>query len=147
LTDPHASVFLMHTRLEIPDPTLRGKLRLFALLAPHLKRGGRNNSAAWCTMAGRKLMHAHRQDMYLVFGCDPDFARRSVGYVGMSDGWQDLMDNFKMHWEFETAEAGNIALTGEIDLRHPLEFTVGVSFGRSQQSANGEASASAGRAL
>jgi glucoamylase len=135
LTDPHASVFLMHTRLEILDPTLRGKLRLFALLAPHLKRGGRNNSAAWCTMAGRKLIHAHRQDMHLVFGCDPDFARRSVGYVGMSDGWQDLMDNFTMDWEFDTAEAGNIALIGEIDWRHTLEFTVGVSFGRSQQSA------------
>ncbi len=35
------------------------------------------------------------------FGCTPDFTRRSVGYVGFSDGWQDLMDNFKMDWEFE----------------------------------------------
>ena len=32
------------------------------------------------------------------------FSRRSVGYVGASDGWQDLMDNFKMDWEFCAAE-------------------------------------------
>ena len=26
------------------------------------------------------------------FGCTPDFTRRSVGYVGFSDRWQDLME-------------------------------------------------------
>ena len=52
----------------------------------------------------------------MVFGGEPDFTRRSVGYVGHSDGWQDLMDNFKMDWEFEQAQDGNIALTAEIDL-------------------------------
>ena len=57
------------------------------------------------------------------FGCTPDFTKRSVGYVGFSDGWQDLMDNFKMDWEFEQATDGNIALTGEIDLSHGMEFT------------------------
>ena len=33
VVDPHSSVLLMHTRLEVLDPTLRGKLRLYALLA------------------------------------------------------------------------------------------------------------------
>src|SRR5271163_4443244 len=33
LTDPHRSVLLMHTELEIVDESLRGKLRLYALLA------------------------------------------------------------------------------------------------------------------
>src|ERR1700731_3056919 len=39
LADPHSSVLLVRTRLEIADESLRGKLRLFALLSPHL--GGR----------------------------------------------------------------------------------------------------------
>jgi glucoamylase len=39
LADPHSSVMLVHTRLEIADESLRGKMRLFALLSPHL--GGR----------------------------------------------------------------------------------------------------------
>src|SRR6202035_3494014 len=36
VADPHSPVLLMHTRLEVLDPKLRCKLRLYALLAPHL---------------------------------------------------------------------------------------------------------------
>jgi glucoamylase len=134
--EPHSSVLLIHTRLEILDPQLHGKLRLYALLAPHLKGTGKNNSARWHDAGGRKLFLASREDVHLVFGGAPDFTRRSVGYAGFSDGWQDLMHNFKMDWEFEQARDGNIALTGEIDLSHGLEFIVAVSFGNSAQSAS-----------
>src|ERR1051325_3455275 len=34
ITDPHSSVVLISTRVEIADETLRNKLQLFALLAP-----------------------------------------------------------------------------------------------------------------
>ena len=136
VVDPHSSVLLMHTRLQILDPSLRGKLRLYALLAPHIKGTGRNNSARWCGLDGRKLFEARREDIDMAFGCTPDFIRRSVGYVGFSDGWRDLMDNFKMDWEFEEAEDGNIALTGEIDLSRGQEFTLGVGFGRTRHSAS-----------
>jgi glucoamylase len=134
--EPHSSVLLIGTRLEILDPKLRGKLRLYALLAPHLKGTGQNNSARWRDAGGRKFIHAERKDVHLVLGCAPDFTRRSVGYSGHSDGWQDLMDNFKMDWTYEQAEEGNVALTGEIDLSHGLEFTVAVAFGHSAQSAS-----------
>ena len=136
VVDPHSPVLLMHTRLEILDPKLRGKLRLYALLAPHLKGTGKNNSARWCGLDGRKLFDAQREDIDLSFGCAPDFTKRSVGYVGFSDGWQDLMDNFKMDWEFTEARDGNIALTGEIDLSDAMEFTLGVGFGRTPHSAS-----------
>ena len=112
LTDPHRSVLLVHTKVEVLDESLRGKLRLYALLAPQ----GAGNSA-WCSEIGAiALMHAQRGDVHLVMGSVPGFTRRSVGYVGASDGWQDLVGNFKMDWEFRTAERGNIALTGEIEL-------------------------------
>lgn len=136
VVDPHSSVLLMRTRLEILDPTLRGKLRLYALLAPHMKGTGKNNSAWWYESHGRKLFIVQREDIHMSFGCAPDFTRRSVGYVGFSDGWQDLMDDFKMDWEFEQAEDGNLALTGEIDLSDGMEFTLGVSFGRTRHSAS-----------
>jgi hypothetical protein len=68
------------------------------------------NSAWLCGLDGRKLIEARREDVDMSFGCTPDFTRRSVGYVGFSDGWQDLMDNFKMDWDFEQAVDGNIAL-------------------------------------
>src|SRR5690348_14233318 len=135
LTDPHRSVLLVHTRVEFYDESLRGKLRLYALLAPHIAGCGAGNSA-WCTeIGGNKLIHAQRKDVHLVFACDTGFARRSVGYVGFSDGWQDLMRHLKMEWEFRTAQSGNIALTGEIEIPHSGEFTMAVAFGRSYQSA------------
>jgi glucoamylase len=134
VVDPHSSVLLMHTRLEILNEKLRGKLRLYALLAPHMKGTGKNNSAWLCGVGGRKLIEAQREDIDMSFGCTPDFTRRSVGYVGFSDGWQDLQ-NFKMDWEFDEAVDGNIALTGEIDLSDGMEFTLGVGFGRTPHSA------------
>src|SRR5260370_2999848 len=67
--------------------------------------------------------------------CSTGFSRRSVGYVGFSDGWQDLMHNFKMDWEFQEAIDGNIAASGEVNLVDDGEFTIAVAFGRSYQSA------------
>src|SRR6266513_2728266 len=135
LTDPHLSVLLVHTRLEVFDESLRGKLRLYALLAPHLAGFGAGNSA-WCSELGdNELLRAQREDVHLVMACNTGFCRRSVGYVGFSDGWQDLMQNFKMDWEFAAATDGNIALTGEIDLPDSGEFTIAVAFGRSYESA------------
>jgi len=135
IVEPHSSVFLMHTRLEILDESLRGKLRLYALLAPHLKGTGCNNSAWLCQTGNRKLIGAQREAMEMSFGCEPDFARRSVGFVGASDGWTDLMENFQMDWEFTDALDGNVAITGEIDLSEGMEFTLGIGFGETPHSA------------
>lgn len=59
------------------------------------------------------------------FGCEPDFSRRSVGFVGTSDGWTDLMTDFRMAWEYTDAIDGNVAMIGEIDLTSGMEFTLG----------------------
>ena len=135
LTDPHRSVLLVHTRLHVLDESLRGKLQLYALLAPHLGGFGAGNSGSCTEIGDNKLMHAVRQNVHLLMACSSGFSRCSVGYVGFSDGWQDLMDNFKMDWQFRTASDGNIALTGEIGLPDNGEFTIAVAFGRSYQSA------------
>jgi glucoamylase len=135
LTNPHRSVLIVHTKLEVSDQSLRGRLHLYVLLAPHIAGYGAGNSA-WCSEIGDiKLFHAQRETVHLLMACNTGFCRQSVGYVGFSDGWQDLMHNFKMDWEFPTAENGNIALTGEIDLPDSSEFTIAVAFGRTYQSA------------
>jgi glucoamylase len=133
LADPHRSVVLMRVRLEVADDALRKKLKIYALLAPHLLRGGAENSGWVCEFAGRHLFHVAREGVHLSFGCEPDFTRRSVGYVGANDGWRDLMDNFRMDWEFRAAERGNIALTAELDTSCE-EWTLGIALGRSAQS-------------
>jgi glucoamylase len=133
LADPHRSVVLMQVRLEAADMSVRRKLKVYVLLAPHLVRGGADNSAWVCEFAGRRLFHVAREGTHLSFGCEPDFGRRSVGYVGASDGWRDLADNLRMDWEFRAAERGNVALTAELDPSCD-EWTLGISLGRSAQS-------------
>jgi glucoamylase len=134
LADPHRSVLLVHTKLEVPDASLRGKLHLYALLAPHIARHGAGNSG-WCSeISGNRLLNARRTGVHLVMGCSRGFLRRSVGYAGASDGWQDVMQHFKMDWEFPAAADGNIALTGEIDLQCGDDFTIAIALGSSCQS-------------
>src|SRR5215471_18490720 len=129
LTDPHRSVLLVHTKLEVLDESLRGKLRLYALLASY----GSSTSGRCIEIGTGKLILAQRENVHIALACSSGFSRRSVGYVGASDGWQDLMDNFKMDWEFRAAERGNIALTGEIELDDSGEFTIAVACGGSYQ--------------
>jgi glucoamylase len=135
LTDSHRSVFLMRTKLQINDQSLQGKLSIYALLAPHIARYGAGNSGYSSEISDYKLLRAERAGVHLVMGCSTGFSRRSVGYVGTSDGWQDVMNHYAMDWEFSLAENGNIALTGEVDLQGGNEFTIGISLGDSYQSA------------
>ncbi len=134
LTDPHRSVFLIHTKLEVNDDSLRNKLSLYALLAPHIARYGAGNSGYTVDISANQLLRAERAGTHLVMGCNTGFVRRSAGYVGSSDGWQDLMTHFRMEWEFNVAENGNIALTGEVNLLGGNEFTIGICLGDGYQS-------------
>jgi glucoamylase len=135
IADPHESCVLVHTRLE-GDPRFLARLRLFALVAPHLDGGGGQNSAYAAEAAGRTLLTAQRHGTWLAMAATIPFLRRSCGYVGTTDGWTDLADNFHMDWEFDAAEDGNVALVGELDLGQGHEFTLGLAFGNSMHHAS-----------
>jgi glucoamylase len=130
IADPRRSCMLIRTRLE-GRRTLLPQLRLFVLLAPHLEVGGWNNTGNVADVAGRMILTAHRGATWLALGATIPFLRCSCGYVGSTDGWQDLAANFKMDYEFDCAESGNIALTGELDILQTRQFTVGLAFGDS----------------
>jgi len=134
IADPHQACVLIHTRLE-GEASFLSELRLFALCAPHLDIGGWGNSGKVVTVSGRMLLTAQKHGVWLALGASMPFRRCSCGYVGRSDGWTDLASNYEMDWEFEDAPDGNIALTGEIDLRHRHDFTLGLAFGDTFQSA------------
>ena len=87
---------------------------MYALLAPHLDGGGAGNSARALDMAGHKVLLAWKNEWSLAMAASCGFSRMSCGFVGASDGWQDLMENFSMDWEFGSATNGNIAVMGEI---------------------------------
>lgn len=134
ITNPHQACLLVHTRLTVA-PALEPHLQLFALLAPHLDGGGWGNSGHVAEQAGREVLVAHKGGVWLALGATIPFLRRSCGYVGRSDGWTDLADNQVMDWEFDSAEDGNIALTGQLDLARGHEFVLGLAFGDSLHNA------------
>ena len=130
ITDPHQDCLLMHTRLEA-EAEMLAKLRLFALLAPHLESGGRGNFGNVVQTNWGKVLTAHKGATWLVLAASVPFLRCSCGYAGTTDGWQDLARNFRMDWEFDCAPDGNIALTGELDIRQSREFVLALAFGES----------------
>ena len=145
--DPHHAVVLQRVRLE-GDPNLLPRLKVYALLAPHLDGGGAGNSARAVDFAGHKALLAWKNEWSLAMGASCGFARVSCGFVGASDGWRDLMDNFRMDWEFGSSTGGNVAVMGEINLspacqqRTPLKgesaalvFTLAIGIGEGHHTA------------
>ena len=134
VSDPHYPVVLVQVRVEA-DEALLQRLRLYALLSPHLEGGGMGNSARVADVAGKRVLIAWRDNMSLAMSCGCGFSRASCGFVGASDGWQDLKQNFKMDWEFGSALNGNVAIMGEIPPESVREFTVAIGFGETDHAA------------
>jgi glucoamylase len=128
ITDPHLPCILQRTRLQGGHEFI-SKLRLYTLCAPHLEGGGAGNNARVIEIAGRRILTAEKGGTWLALAATAPFTRLSCGYVGRSDGWTDLADNFQMDWEFDQALDGNVALTGELGLEGRTEFTLGLAFG------------------
>jgi glucoamylase len=113
--------------------SLKGHLNdyhLFGLLAPHLKNRGMENTGWVGEYEGTPVLFAERDGVALAFVSSVPWLKRSVGFVGVSDGWQDVVQHKQMAWEFARAENGNVALIGEIDLVSSGGlFTLSVGFG------------------
>jgi glucoamylase len=129
LTDPYRNVVLQRIRFH----PIVGKLsdyRIYALLAPHLANFGYGNTGWLGDYKGVPMLFAERAGTALALACSVPWRKRSVGFVGYSDGWQDLSQNFQLTSDYTRAENGNIALTGEIDLAAGNgEFVLALGFG------------------
>jgi glucoamylase len=128
INDPHYPVVLIRTRVE-GDPDFLSRLQIYALLSPHIEGGGMGNSARTLLSAGQLTIVAWKNHTALAMATTGSFIRASCGYVGTSDGWQDLKHNLTMDWEFGSALDGNVAVMGQIDPQHTREFTLAIGFG------------------
>ena len=78
----------------------------------------------------------------LAMACSLPWRNRSAGFVGFSDGWQDLSRHKQLTWSFDLAERGNVALTGEVDYEVGVEFILALGFGLNSSEAAHRALAS-----
>ena len=129
LTDPHRDVVLQHTKFE----NLSGKLEnfhLYILLAPHIGNRGAGNTAWIGDYKGVPMLFAERDGNALALACSIPWLRRSAGFVGVSDGWQDLNQHKLLNWSYGRAENGNVSLAAEIDLQNSSgDFVLALGFG------------------
>ena len=122
-SDPHRSVVLTKVRFVAADSASDGgtarpsAYQLYTLLAPHLANFGYYNTAWIGDYKGMPMLFAEHLGGYaLALASALGWKQMSVGFVGYSDGWQDIARNFRMTERYERAENGNVALTAEIDL-------------------------------
>jgi glucoamylase len=115
LTDPWRDVVLHRVRF-VPLHGTLADFRLFVLLAPHLANRGSGNTAWVGDYKGTPMLFAERAHHALALASTAPWHARSVGFVGVSDGWQELRARKRLDRAYLRAENGNVAVTGEIDL-------------------------------
>ena len=102
----------------LPDPirdvllvrfNLTGPYQLVVILAPQLGSSGRNNTA-WVNDG---VAYARHGDHCVCLTADAPLLKLSCGYVGASDGWQDLNRHGTLTYRFRSADNGTVALTAE----------------------------------
>jgi glucoamylase len=130
ITDPQRNVVLQRTAFAAMTGSL-DDYRLFALIAPHLGNRGWGNTAWIGEHKGVRMLFAQRDSYVLALGSSAPWLKCSAGFVGCSDGWQDLAQHKRLTREYARAENGNVALTGEVDLNAcGGVFVLALGFGR-----------------
>src|SRR3989304_947306 len=114
VADPRRDVVLQRVRF-VPLRDASQDYHLYVLLAPHIGNRGYGNTAWVGDYKGVPMLFAEREGNALALAGSAAWLKRSAGFVGVSEGWQDLMQHKQMTWTYARAENGNVALTGEID--------------------------------
>src|ERR1700739_2401565 len=107
----------------LPDPlrdvllvrfALIGNYRLVFILAPHLGSTGRDNSA-WVSDGAA---YARGGGFALCLAASVPLRSVSCGFVGASDGWQDLERHGELTYGFQSATDGTVASSAEASNHH-----------------------------
>lgn len=140
LADPARSTVLQKVEFAALNG---GELNLYALLAPHLDNMGGGNTSWVDDFNGIPMLFAQRENYALALACSEPFTKRSAGFVGVSDGWQDLNSHKQMKWQYARAQNGNTALTAQVGQASAHKnFVLALGFGNNPKEAAKNAIAS-----
>ncbi len=110
-------------------------LKFYLLTNPHL-----NNSASRDTLkVTSQGFSSFDEKTNLNISCSLGFRKKSVGFVGFSDGFQDLIKNKKMDYHFKSAKDGNVASLGEINLplkKGAYKFYISYQFSKNSKTSS-----------
>jgi glucoamylase len=128
IAEPGSSCLLVRTTLQ-GDQAFLDKLHVYALLAPHMAGYGSGNFGFVVNTSGGNKITATRENYWLALGVDCGFGMTSCGFVGVNDGWTDIIGNKRLpQFNYQCAYNGNVALTAEIDRQGKNEFVMALGF-------------------
>jgi glucoamylase len=134
--DPARQSVLMQVRFE---PLAPGALSLWVYVDPAINNSGLKDSAS----AAPTALVAHEDAVALAVVASQPFGDATAGYVGTSDGLDDLRRSGTLTRTFARAASGNVALLGRLaETDSPVDITLAVGFGSDPDSAAREARAS-----
>ena len=114
----------------------------YVLVNPHMKNTGKEDVA----FVGEDSLNAREgDDVFLSVKSTAPFLKTSAGYVGSTDGYQDLNDNRVMDWTYDYTDEvrpGNVAMMAELPTLNKGEtrtFDLVVGFGGSYEEATAQA--------
>src|SRR4051794_20371044 len=137
-TDPARNTLLIDVNFESLN---HHALSLYALYDPSLANGGMDDSGQ---SSGSDLL-ASDATVASALSASPAFTQVSNGYLGTSDGWQDLHSDYTMDWTYSSAPNGNVVQTGQAGvtgLKGSQHLTLALGFGGSTTGALAAARAS-----
>ncbi|HUI30680.1 MAG TPA: glycoside hydrolase family 15 protein [Candidatus Acidoferrales bacterium] len=113
IADPRRPVMLQKVKF---IPIKKSDYHIYVLLAPHIANRGGGNTAWVGDIKGEPALMATHRGFSLAMVSSVPMKLASAGYVGYSDGWQDLKANKKLTNFYKCAKNGNVALVAELDL-------------------------------
>ncbi len=142
VTDPRRPVVIQKIKFT-PNAGALSDYIVHVILSPHIANRGAGNTGWIGDFKGRQALMASRDGYALAMLASVPIRGASVGFVGTSDGWQDLKTNKRLTSAYRSAENGNVALTAELDAAAAGgEFTLALGFGRTADEAAHQALAS-----
>lgn len=134
ITDP-ARPSLIQRITFVPLIGTLSDYRVYALLAPHLVNAGMCNAAWISAQRDVTMLYASGRSRYLALGSSLPWRSRSVGFVGQSDGFQQLSQTGNLDPQYQRADEGNVALTAEIGFADQNTVDLILGFGQSETEA------------
>ena len=139
--DPARNTLLIDVKFE---SLTRKELSLYVLYDPSLSNDGRDDSGT----TSQATLVASDGKTASALAASTGFKQTSSGYLGTSDGWTDLRNDFQMDGHYTSAPNGNVVQTARVPLNGlptKQNVTLALGFGASTADASAAASASLSR--
>jgi glucoamylase len=109
VTDPSSDALLVNIHFQ---SLTRKPYMVYVLYDPSLTNNGMDDSGT----SGDGQLLAYDATVASALIGQPALGKTSTGYLGTSDGWNDLQNDYKMDWNYTSATDGNIVQTARTAL-------------------------------